>query len=57
LQYWDCRQSTPALETTVPERIYCSAYTAGLAVACLADRNIAVYDMRNPSTPYRVRIA
>ena len=55
IRYWDLRSASPALQVTVPERIYCMDVTHPLMVVGLGgdQKNILVYNLNNPQTPFK----
>jgi mRNA export factor len=56
LKYWDMRSPNPIASVTLPERLY-SMDTAGqYLVAACADRQNVVYNLQDPSKPYKVRL-
>ena len=50
----DCRSPTPAHTQTLPERVYAMDVNYPLAVVGTADRNIHVYNLTNPQTPFKI---
>lgn len=54
LQYWDLRSPTPAHTLTLPERCYTMDVKGPLMVIGTAERHILIYDLNNPSTPFKV---
>lgn len=56
IRYWDLRSSGPVSIVKLPERLYCSSVFGELAVIGTADRNLIVYDLRNPTVEFK-RIA
>jgi len=42
------RQPTPVAKLDLSERVYCADFYQEVAVVCLADRNILVYNLMNP---------
>ncbi|EME26257.1 hypothetical protein Gasu_61000 isoform 2 [Galdieria sulphuraria] len=55
LKYWDPRASTntPLGTVTLPERVYAMDVLGPVLVVATANRRTLVYDIRNPTTPYR----
>lgn len=53
LKYWDCRSPTPALQVTLPERVYAMDVNHPLLVVGCADRHIWVYNLAQPDKPYK----
>lgn len=53
LRYWDCRAPTPALQQSLPERVYAMDVNYPLLVVGTADRHIVVYDLTKPQQPYK----
>lgn len=54
LRYWDIRSPTgnPLLDVQLSERAYAMDARGPLMVLALADRKIAIYDVRKPNAPY-----
>ena len=48
-----CRSPTPAHTQQLPERVYAMDVKHPLLVVGTADRNITVFNMSNPSQPYK----
>jgi mRNA export factor len=53
LKYWDCRQQNPVATTQLPERCYAMDVCSQLLVVACADRHVAVYNLSNPTTPFK----
>ena len=53
LRYWDTRSPTPALQVQLPDRCYALSCTHPLLVVGTAERHIQVYDLNNPSAPFK----
>jgi mRNA export factor len=56
LQYWDLRAPTPVATVTLPERCYSFDVQYPLLVVGTAERHIQIYNLTNPSTPYKVSL-
>jgi len=54
-QYWDLRSPQPALTVQMTERVYCMDIAGPLSVVATADRKVAIFNLNNPNTPYKVR--
>jgi len=52
VRYWDLRNNKPALSIPLPERVYSADVRENLAIVTTADKNVFVYNLNNPSTPY-----
>lgn len=58
IQYWNLSSPpTPVMKVALPERLYSMDVDGNLLVAATADRQVCIFDLRNPSTPVRVRSA
>ncbi|KAF9439121.1 hypothetical protein BGZ76_011359 [Entomortierella beljakovae] len=57
IRYWDIRQSTPISTITLPERLYSMDSVFPILVAGTADRHILVYNLNNPSVPFKKQIS
>ncbi|KAI8059444.1 WD40-repeat-containing domain protein [Gongronella butleri] len=59
IKYWDIRapSGTPATTAQLPERLYSMDSRQNLLVAGTADRHIVIYDLSNPSTPYKTMVS
>ena len=53
MRYWDTRSPTPALQVQLPDRCYALSCTHPLLVVGTAERHIQVYDLNNPSAPFK----
>jgi mRNA export factor len=53
-KYWDTRQSTPIASVDMPDRVYAMDIAPPLLVVGTAERHIIVFDLKNPTTPYKV---
>ncbi|KAG0255372.1 hypothetical protein BGZ95_005780 [Linnemannia exigua] len=53
VKYWDTRQPTPISTVTLPERLYAMDSVFPLLVAATADRHLVIYNLNNPSTPFK----
>ena len=53
-QYWDLRSPTPASTVTLPERCYTLDVMYPLMVVGTAERHIQIYNLTNPTTPFKV---
>ena len=53
LKYWDTRQPNPAMQVQLPERCYALSVTHPLLVVGTAERHIQVYNLSDPSRPYK----
>ena len=53
LKYWDTRQPNPAMQVQLPERCYAMSVTHPLLVVGTAERHIQVYNLSDPSRPYK----
>ncbi|KAI8804360.1 Poly(A)+ RNA export protein [Cladochytrium replicatum] len=54
IKYWDLRTPNPVAVAQLPERLYSMDLAQALLVAGTADRHIVVYNLMNPTTPFRV---
>lgn len=56
VRFWDPRASTntPTVITPLPERVFCADARGPLMVVGLANRLCHIFDIRKPTTPYRV---
>jgi mRNA export factor len=52
IRYWDLRNSKPAIVTQLPERVYSADVRENLAIVATADKNVLVFNLNNPTTPY-----
>ncbi|KAF9306996.1 hypothetical protein BGZ74_001117 [Mortierella antarctica] len=53
IKYWDTRQPTPISTIALPERLYAMDSVFPLLVAGTADRHVVIYNLNNPSTPFK----
>lgn len=53
IRFWDCRTPSPALTTQLAERVYAMDVNHPLLVVGTADRNLHVYNLTQPQTPYK----
>ncbi|GAA6007281.1 hypothetical protein JCM11491_003073 [Sporobolomyces phaffii] len=53
LRYWDLRARAPALQVNLPERCYALSCVFPLLVVGTADRHIQVFDINQPTQPYK----
>ncbi|KAJ3259549.1 hypothetical protein HK103_002102 [Boothiomyces macroporosus] len=53
LKYWDFRSSTPVHTLQLPERAYTMDVKGALMVVGTAERHIVIYNLNNPSTPFK----
>ncbi|ORX49124.1 WD40 repeat-like protein [Hesseltinella vesiculosa] len=55
LKYWDTRapSSTPISTASLPERLYSMDTRQNLLVAATANRHVLVFDLNNPTVPYK----
>ncbi|KAF8980646.1 hypothetical protein BGZ46_003917 [Entomortierella lignicola] len=53
IKYWDTRQPTPISTITLPERLYTMDSVFPLLVAGTADRHVLIYNLNNPTTPFK----
>ncbi|KAM6504350.1 WD40-repeat-containing domain protein [Amanita muscaria] len=53
LKYWDLRTPTPVASVQLPERCYSLDVQYPLMVVGTAERHIQIYNLTNPSTPYK----
>ncbi|GFP98673.1 protein rae1 [Phtheirospermum japonicum] len=53
LRYWDLRQQNPTLVQQLPERCYALSVRYPLMVVGTADRNLVVYNLKNPQTEFK----
>ncbi|KAF5371835.1 hypothetical protein D9615_009531 [Tricholomella constricta] len=57
IKYWDLRTSNPVATVTLPERCYSFDVQYPFMVAGTADRQILMYNLSNPQTPYKTMIS
>ncbi|GAA6004459.1 hypothetical protein JCM10207_000735 [Rhodosporidiobolus poonsookiae] len=53
LKYWNLRQSTPIAQVQLPERCYTMDCVAPLLVVGTAEKHLLVFNLNNPTTPYK----
>ncbi|TRM64431.1 WD40-repeat-containing domain protein [Schizophyllum amplum] len=53
IKYWDLRAPTPVASVTCPERVYTFDVQFPLMVVGTAERHIQIFNLSNPSTPYK----
>ncbi|KAI8326501.1 WD40 repeat-like protein [Martensiomyces pterosporus] len=53
LKYWDLRQQSPLAVVNLPERVYAMDCNHPLMVVATADRKLVVFDVNNPTTPFK----
>ncbi|KAG5642716.1 hypothetical protein DXG03_002292 [Asterophora parasitica] len=53
VKYWDMRSPTPVITVNLPERCYAFDAQFPFVVAGSADRQIQVFNLANPQTPYK----
>ncbi|CAG8447329.1 5390_t:CDS:2 [Acaulospora morrowiae] len=53
LKYWDTRSQSPALTVNLPERCYAMDVIYPLLVVGTAERNVQIYNLVNPNTPFK----
>jgi len=55
VRVWDVRtQAAPKMSIKLPERVYCMDVVNQLMVVGTADRQLLMYDLRNPEKPFKV---
>jgi mRNA export factor len=54
VKYWDTRTPSPVLSVDLPERVYTMDLVSPLLVIGTAERHVVIYNIANPSTPYKV---
>ncbi|KAI5119654.1 hypothetical protein M0805_007745 [Coniferiporia weirii] len=57
IKYWDLRTSNPISTVQLPERCYSMDVVYPLMVVGTAERHIQVYNLTNPTTPYRAHLS
>ncbi|KAF9429745.1 hypothetical protein BGZ94_009644 [Podila epigama] len=57
VKYWDTRQSSPISTISLPERLYAMDSVFPLLVAGTADRHVYLYDLNNPTTPFKQQVS
>jgi mRNA export factor len=55
IQYWDMRTPNPVSTVQLPERCYTLDVSYPLMVVGTAERNILIFNLTNPTTPFKVR--
>ncbi|KAJ1966247.1 RNA export factor gle2 [Dipsacomyces acuminosporus] len=53
IKYWDLRQQNPLGVVNLPERVYAMDCSHPMMVVATADRKLVVFDVNNPTTPYK----
>jgi mRNA export factor len=53
MRFWDLRTPTPVNTQTMPERIYAMDINFPLCVLGTADRNLIIYDLTKPASPFK----
>ena len=53
IKFWDLRTQNPVNTQQLPERVYAMDVNYPLAVVGTADRNLIIYNLTNPTTPYK----
>ncbi|KAM0747343.1 Poly(A)+ RNA export protein [Meredithblackwellia eburnea MCA 4105] len=53
LKYWDLRTSNPVAQVQLPERCYTLDVAGSLMVLGTADRHVQIYNLSNPTTPFK----
>lgn len=53
LKYWDYRSPAPVSTLSLPERCYAMDCTGPLLVVATAERHILIYNLSNPTVPYK----
>jgi mRNA export factor len=56
LRYWDGRSPTPVGRVQLPERVYTMDARGAAVIVGTADRQVLIFDVRNPSAPFKVRV-
>ena len=54
IKYWDLRSPTPVCSLQLPERCYSLDVNGPLMVVATAERHIQIFNLSNPSAPYKV---
>jgi len=57
IKYWDLRSSTPIATLNLPERLYSLDVQYPLMVAATAERHILIFNLTNPTTPYKTMLS
>jgi mRNA export factor len=53
LKYWDLRTPNPVFSFNLPDRCYAMDVKHPLLVVGTAERHLLVFNLQNPSTPYK----
>lgn len=53
VKYWDMRTPKSQASVSLAERVYCMDMVYPLLVVGMAERKIAIFDIRKPTTPFR----
>lgn len=53
IKYWDLRSAQPVASVTLPERCYTLDVQYPLMVVGTAERHIQIYNLTNPTSPYK----
>ncbi|KAG8724490.1 hypothetical protein FRC09_018092 [Ceratobasidium sp. 395] len=53
IKYWDTRQSAPVAKVDLPERCYTMDVAYPLLVVGMAERQVQLYNLNNPTTVFR----
>jgi len=51
--YWDGKNSAPILTVNLPEKYYCGDVSGDLLAVGTAERKIVIYNLANPSQPFK----
>jgi hypothetical protein len=54
-QYWDMRTPNPVSTVQLPERCYTLDVSYPLMVVGTAERHVQIFNLTNPTTPFKVR--
>jgi WD40 repeat protein len=57
IRYWDMRTPTPAATVNLPERVYSLDVKGNLMVVACAERHILIFNLTNPSVPFKVTLS
>ena len=55
IQYWDMRTPNPVSTVQLPERCYTLDVSYPLMVVGTAERHVLIFNLSNPTTPFKVR--
>jgi hypothetical protein len=55
IQYWDMRTPNPVSTVQLPERCYTLDVSYPLMVVGTAERHVQIFNLTNPTTPFKVR--